>query len=259
MYIFLRKYPLLILLTMIFNVSCSGDLLDEVLNEGYDGSTNDSSLDTEVSTIEEDGAKSFARCETAIECSFLMDAAREWINKHSYVTKLMVDNDTTIETQKKKHHGFIINKVKLDESNFEIQIKGSCLKGCLHDIDLDLYAFNNYLKQMLALYKKGEIEYSETTTADFEEIKTANSALDIDLSNDDVSSKGLDIEIIDSPKTRYLRSIEKQLVGEYNCNKESEVVLLKRIDNRELYEINCIREIKRMIFDCSPNGCEVLQ
>ena len=57
MYIFLRKYPLLILLTMIFNVSCSGDLLDEVLNEGYDGSTNDSSLDTEVSTIEEDGAK----------------------------------------------------------------------------------------------------------------------------------------------------------------------------------------------------------
>ena len=68
-----------------------------------------------------------------------------------------------------------------------------------------------------------------------------------------------DIEIIDSPKTRYLRSIEKQLVGEYNCNKESEVVLLKRIDNRELYEINCIREIKRMIFDCSPNGCEVLQ
>ena len=69
----------------------------------------------------------------------------------------------------------------------------------------------------------------------------------------------LDIEIIDSPKTRYLRSIEKQLVGEYNCNKESEVVLLKRIDNRELYEINCIREIKRMIFDCSPNGCEVLQ
>ena len=61
---------------MIFNVSCSGDLLDEVLNEGYDGSTNDSSLDAEVSTIEEDGAKSFARCKTAIECSFLMDAAR---------------------------------------------------------------------------------------------------------------------------------------------------------------------------------------
>ena len=54
-------------------------------------------------------------------------------------------------------------------------------------------------------------------------------------------------------------TIEKQLVGDYNCNKESEVVLLKRIDNRELYEINCIREIKRMIFDCSPNGCEVLQ
>ena len=36
------------------------------------------------------------------------------------------------------------------------------------------------LKQMLTLYKKGEIEYSEKTTTDFEEIKTANSALDID-------------------------------------------------------------------------------
>ena len=123
MYIFLRKYPVLILLTMILNISCSGDLLDEVFNEGYDGSTNDSSLDTEVSTIEEEGAKSFARCKTTIECNFLMDAAREWINKHSYVAKLMVDNDTTIETQKKKHHGFIINKVKLDKAILKYKLR----------------------------------------------------------------------------------------------------------------------------------------
>jgi hypothetical protein len=26
-----------------------------------------------------------------------------------------------------------------------------------------------------------------------------------------------------------------------------------------LYEVNCIKEVKRMIFDCSSDGCEVLQ
>ena len=52
-----------------------------------------------------------------------MDAAREWINKHSYVTKLMVDNNTTIETQKKKHHGFIINKIKLDQGNLKYKLR----------------------------------------------------------------------------------------------------------------------------------------
>ncbi len=39
----------------------------------------------------------------------------------------------------------------------------------------------------------------------------------------------------------------------------SEINLVKKTRKRELYEVNCIKEVKRMIFDCGPDGCEVLQ
>ena len=67
------------------------------------------------------------------------------------------------------------------------------------------------------------------------------------------------MEIIDGPETRYKKVIMESLVDEYSCNKESEILQIKKINKREIFEVNCIKEVKRMIFDCRPSGCEVLQ
>ena len=67
------------------------------------------------------------------------------------------------------------------------------------------------------------------------------------------------IEVTKTNKKRYVGKVAETLIDEYSCNKQSEINLIKKTRKRELYEVNCIKEVKRLIFDCSPDGCEVLQ
>ena len=67
------------------------------------------------------------------------------------------------------------------------------------------------------------------------------------------------IEITKSKRKSYAGKVAEILIDDYSCNKSSEINLVKKTIKRELYEVNCIKEVKRMIFDCSPDGCEILQ
>ena len=67
------------------------------------------------------------------------------------------------------------------------------------------------------------------------------------------------IDITDTKKKRYINSVAESLIDEHSCNKQSEINLVKKTRRRELYEVNCIKEVKKLIFDCTPDGCEVLQ
>ena len=67
------------------------------------------------------------------------------------------------------------------------------------------------------------------------------------------------IEATKSKRKRYIGKVAESLIDEYSCNKSSEINLVKKTKKRELYEVNCIKEVKRMIFDCGPDGCDVLQ
>jgi len=67
------------------------------------------------------------------------------------------------------------------------------------------------------------------------------------------------IEITKSKRKSYIGKVAEILIDDYSCNKSTEINLVKQTNQRELYEVNCIKEVKRMIFDCSPDGCDVLQ
>ena len=58
---------------------------------------------------------------------------------------------------------------------------------------------------------------------------------------------------------KYIGKVAESLIDKHSCHKASEINLVKKTMKRELYEVNCIKEVKRMIFDCSPDGCKVLQ
>jgi hypothetical protein len=59
------------------------------------------------------------------------------------------------------------------------------------------------------------------------------------------------IEITKTKRKRYIGKVAESLIDDYSCNKKSEINLVKKTSKRELYEVNCIKEVKRMIFDWS--------
>ena len=119
---------------------------------------------------------------------------------------------------------------------------------------------------MLA-YKNDIVGYEKVEDEMFANIETSDN---LDINFDDLSENNQrsvlkennvlnKIEVTKSKSKRYIGKVAERLIDEYSCNKSSEINLVKKTRKRELYEVNCIKEVKRMIFDCGPDGCEVLQ
>jgi len=134
-------------------------------------------------------------------------------------------------------------------------------------IHKEYFAFNSYLKNHLLAYKNGVIDYENIEDEMFVSSKTSDN-LEInfdDLSQNEQTSVLKEnsmlnkIEITKSKSKRYIGKVAESLIDDYSCNKLSEINLVKKTSKRELYEVNCIKEVKRMIFDCGPDGCDVLQ
>ena len=148
-----------------------------------------------------------------------------------------------------------------------INIEADCPKNCSMYIHKEYFAFNSYLKNHLLAYKNGIIDYENIEDEMFISSKTSDN-LDInfdDLSQNEQTSVLKEnnmlnkIEITKSKSKRYIGKVAESLIDDYSCNKLSEINLVKKTSKRELYEVNCIKEVKRMIFDCGPDGCDVLQ
>ncbi len=252
------------------DVSLSDPNFERVLDKHYSGYGDDDHLtDAEV----EQGAKKYARCANSTECNLLWDTARTWLTQKSkYKKDLKVDTKNILETRlelrdpKDKRITFKVSRIPKGKMN-EIQIKADCARNCKNFIHKHYFAFNSYLKSHLAAYKKGVIAYAQVED---EMLVGIESSDDLNVDFDDMNGNPqmsvlkenelLDkIEVTKSKKKKYIGSVAETLIDEYSCNKQSEINLVKKTRKRELYEVNCIKEVKRMIFDCGPEGCEVLQ
>lgn len=241
-----------------------------VLESGYDGYGDDDELNS--AEIDE-GAEDFAQCANSTECSLLWDTAKKWLTeKSSYKSKLKTDTKNLLETQadprrkKADKITFKVTRIPNGKTNI-IKISAKCPRNCKSYIDKEYFAFNSFLKNHLVAYKKGIIGYEQVENEMPTDI-ISSGELKIDIS--DLSGKPetsilegnelLDkIEVTKTNKKRYVGKVAETLIDEYSCNKQSEINLIKKTRKRELYEVNCIKEVKRLIFDCSPDGCEVLQ
>ncbi len=241
-----------------------------VLDENYTGYGDDDEL---TSAEIDRGADNFAQCGTATECSLLWDTAIEWLTtKSNYKGALETNTKNLLETKadprKKKADKitFKVTRIPNGKTNI-IKISAKCPKNCTNYIDKEYFAFNSYLKNHLVAYKKGIIGYAQVENEAFENIESSGE-LDIDISDltgdSEISileeNEKLDkIDITNMKKKRYIGEVAESLIDEYSCNKQSEINLVKKTKRRELYEVNCIKEVKKLIFDCTPDGCEVLQ
>ena len=242
----------------------------KVLDSNYKGYEDDDALDN--SDIHK-GAKAFAQCSNATECGLLWDAAKRWVTEMSkYNGTLKTNTKVLLETEAAP------NKSKADKITFKvrrspngkkniIKIVADCPKNCSSYIHKEYFAFNSYLKNHLLAYKNGVLSY-EKIENDMLTNSTTSNKLDMDF--DDLSGNNQKsvleennilnkIEVTKNKSKRYIGKVAETLIDEYSCNKSSEINLVKKTKKRELYEVNCIKEIKRMIFDCGPDGCEVLQ
>ena len=242
-----------------------------VLDENYNGYADDDDL---TSAEIDAGAENFAQCSNATECSLLWDTAKEWITKKStYKGELATDSKNLLLTKAD------VRKNKADKITFKvtrtpngktniIKISADCPRKCSSYIDKEYFAFNSYLKNHLIAYKKGVIGYAKVEDEMFENTAISSGKLDIDISdlseNPETSiieeNESLDkIEITKTKRKRYIGKVAEILIDDHSCNKQSTINLVKKTRKRELYEVNCIKEVKRLIFDCRPDGCEVLQ
>ena len=243
---------------------------NKVLNKKYDGYADDDDLDTEDIY---NGAKKFAECSNSTECALLWDTAKKWITEKSkYKGKLKTNTKNLLVTKADP------TKSKADKITFEvtrksngkthvISIVADCPKNCSMYIHKEYFAFNSYLKNHLLAYKNDIVGYEKVEDEMFTNIETSDN---LDINFDDLSENNQrsvlkennvlnKIEVTKSKSKRYIGKVAERLIDEYSCNKSSEINLVKKTRKRELYEVNCIKEVKRMIFDCGPDGCEVLQ
>ena len=243
---------------------------DKVLDSGYNGYDDDDDLDT--SDIHK-GAKKFAQCANATECALLWDTAKKWVTEKSkYNGTLKTNTKNLLETKanpRRSKANKITFKVTLSPNGKTniIKIVADCPKSCSTYIHKEYFAFNSYLKNHLLAYRSGVVGYEKIQDDTF--VSTVESdKLDMDfddLSENDQGSVLKEsntlnkIEATKSKRKRYIGKVAESLIDEYSCNKSSEINLVKKTKKRELYEVNCIKEVKRMIFDCGPDGCDVLQ
>mgnify|MGYP003974711461 FL=1 len=243
---------------------------NKVLNKKYDGYADDDDLDTEDIY---NGAKKFAECSNSTECALLWDTAKKWITEKSkYKGKLKTNTKNLLVTKADP------TKSKADKITFEVSRKSNgkthvisivadCPKNCSMYIHKEYFAFNSYLKNHLLAYKNDIVGYEKVEDEMFANIETSDN---LDINFDDLSENNQrsvleennvlnKIEVTKSKSKRYIGKVAERLIDEYSCNKSSEINLVKKTRKRELYEVNCIKEVKRMIFDCGPDGCEVLQ
>lgn len=233
-----------------------------VLDDSYDGYGDDDEL---TSTDIDNGAQNFAECSSLTECSLLWDTAKEWVTEKSfYKSKLKTNSNNLLETEidprrkKSDKITFKVTRIPNGKTNI-IKISATCPKNCKGYIDKEYFAFNSYLKNHLIAFKNGIIGYANIETSDnldinFDDLSENNQRSVLEENN--VLNK---IEVTKSKSKRYIGKVAERLIDEYSCNKSSEINLVKKTRKRELYEVNCIKEVKRMIFDCGPDGCEVLQ
>ena len=242
-----------------------------VLDENYNGYTDDDDL---TSAEIDAGAENFTQCSNVTECSLLWDTAKEWITKKStYKGELATDSKNLLLTEadvrknKADKITFKVTRIPNGKTNI-IKISADCPRKCANYIDKEYFAFNSYLKNHLIAYKKGIIGYAQVEDEMFENTAISSEKLDIDIS--DLTERPetsvleenelLDkMEITNTKKKRYIGKVSEILIDDYSCNKQSTINLVKKTRKRELYEVNCIKEVKRLIFDCRPDGCEVLQ
>ena len=241
-----------------------------VLNDSYDGYGDDDEL---TSAEIENGAENFVQCSNATECSLLWDTAKEWLTKKSKYKGALATNSknlllTEADPRKAKADKitFKVTRIPNGKTNI-IKISADCPRNCLNYIDKEYFAFNSYLRNHLMAYKKGVIGYAQVEDEMLKDtVNSGELELDIsDLSGSPETSiieenESLDkIEITKTKRKRYIGKVAEILIDDHSCNKQSEINLVKKTRKRELYEVNCIKEVKRLIFDCRPDGCEVLQ
>ena len=241
-----------------------------VLDPNYSGYQDDDDLDRKAI---EKGAENFAECANSTECNLLWDTAKTWLtSKSKYNEDLKTNSKNLLETKlnlrdnKDDQITFKVSRIPKGKMN-EIQIEAKCERSCKSFIHKHLFAFNSYLKNHLLAYQNGIIGYAQVEN---EMLVGSNNSDNLNIDFDDMSenpqisvlkeNESLDkIEVTKSSKKKYIGNVAETLIDDYSCNKMSEINLVKKTRKRELYEVNCIKEVKRMIFDCGPDGCEVLQ
>ena len=243
---------------------------NKVLDSSYNGYEDDDDLDK--SDIRK-GAEKFAQCANATECGLLWDTAKKWITEKSTYNGTLKTNTRDVLETKANPTRSLANRITFKVTRSPnggkniIKIVADCPKNCVGYIHKEYFAFNSYLKNHLLAYKNDIVGYeklegdifissseSDKLDMDFDDF-SGNNQRSVLVENDMLNK----IEITKSKRKSYAGKVAEILIDDYSCNKSSEINLVKQTIKRELYEVNCIKEVKRMIFDCSPDGCEILQ
>ena len=241
-----------------------------VLEKNYSGYEDDNNLsEAEIDS----GAKNFVKCANSTECGLLWDTAKTWITeKSTYSGELKINSMHLLETKadprKSKADKITFKVLRLPKGEMNIiKIEAECPKNCKNYINKEYFAFNSYLKNHLLAYKNNIIGYAEIKD---DMIISSNNSDNLDINFDNLSDDPQEsvleknellekIEVTKTNKKKYIGKVAESLIDKHSCHKASEINLVKKTMKRELYEVNCIKEVKRMIFDCSPDGCKVLQ
>ncbi|MEE3229046.1 MAG: hypothetical protein VX237_08135 [Chloroflexota bacterium] len=197
--------------------------------------------------------KGSVTCSVERECSLLMQATLTWLKNYS---RFPVGVNTTsyidsLNPEPGKHSYQAQYRIFLEKNEIIVQVFCEEDENC-HAVTDGVHNLTSFLEERkerindnlpIVLEKKG------TSLGD---ILLGGESSEVEDSFDRIQMTP------DRITGTYEKSIAKTL-PEMGCDKLSDIVLLKIEGGRELYEINCLKDVEQIVLDCDKGGCKIIR
>ena len=239
----IRKY--LCALSLLLLSSCSTDGIMDVLGLGKEGKG--------YALTQGQTYKGSVACSIERECSLLMQATVVWLQNYS---RFPVGVNTTsyidsLNPEPGKHSYQAQYRIFLEKNEIILEVfcaedeNCSAVSDGVHNLTSFLEGRKETINDNLPIV----LEQKGTSLG---EILSGDESVEEEDSFDRIQMRP------DKITGTYEKSIAKTL-PEMGCDKLSDIVLLKIEGGRELYEINCLKDVEQIVLDCNKGGCKIIR
>ena len=250
--IFMRQslFPLLLCFGML-----GGCSLADVGLSAIDLALGD---DTDDNLIEA-GAKDFVPCNLGKECDYLWQQARAWLDEKARFEAAQRNEDTLVAfspepDQNRTDHQYRITRISHEGGTATLKVEAFCsdMEACEDSAVNQVYEINEFLRNHKRALNEGLVEVESYAEPELPQRGSDTEPDDADATLSEISI-GKEYH-----RGRHHSQAEEALVGA-GCLKRSKMALLKSDPDEDLYEVDCLTGIRKIVFRCTQDGCSVLE
>ena len=203
-----------------------------------------------------EGAKDFVSCNQGIECRYLWEQARAWLDENARFDVAEKDGQLAAYSPSPDEHQdevqYRVSQEPRAGGVATLKVETFCIDdaACRKEIYEQAYQLNEYLRAHKRALAHGIVEVEEYAAPEL----PRESAPD-----DDPRLAEFTLAPGAYPAGRHAERARATLAEE-GCLAQSRLTLLRRAEaGDELYEAECLSEVRALLFRCGRAGCDLLR